>query len=665
MDNLVGRDTGEEIIIDAAGVGGLTVAALANRLGSDEEVVFATGLNAAGDGGGGVFMFVEGSVAAAYSGMVIAATNGRYFRVTDNSQLNIRWFGGIPETWANGVATGPSYVNCKLAYDAAYAWAMRDVTLADDAVVEILFPSCSHAYELSSSLEPPAGNHRMVSLIGGAWMTSSPATYGQDYWLAKNVSAGGTYNPVGLGSCLRWPSGTHGVLMGNDGSAGAGYRKFSARDIAFCGAGAGVGVAQRATAVGDHGCGLIRLENVFFGGWETGLEMLNAEASTYRRITARGCYHGISTGYFSADYTMGQACWSQQLYEVDLQYNHYNVRWRKAITTHIWSGLIQAALIAHFRFDDVLLETAQGCSVNGVHFETAPSLFVCGTDNTGTYLTFDKCNFRTEGDVAGRTLRGGTWCFTRCTGIDGFEWRGGPESIIVFNKCGTPSAINGLTGGTFLGQVYVDDPARQANRSLTTGGAWAPSNFVNGRNISLTTNADLTVGDPSVYSTGDEIDLEVILGGEHTVRFDLTYFNPTASLNDDAWSLPGARGVFKLRRRAAPPTGKWQVSEWSGWGGVVKLATGIVAGLNAQGSVNLAAEKNVVATVASANDAVTMPEASPGARCVVINNGANSMNLYPASGDNLGAGVNTAVAVPAGTNVDFIAYDRTNWEAMP
>jgi hypothetical protein len=49
-------------------------------------------------------------------------------------------------------------------------------------------------------------------------------------------------------------------------------------------------------------------------------------------------------------------------------------------------------------------------------------------------------------------------------------------------------------------------------------------------------------------------------------------------------------------------------------------------------------------------------------RITIINNGAQTLRIYPASGDNLGAGVNTATTLAAGSNVSYVAYDATNWE---
>lgn len=70
---------------------------------------------------------------------------------------------------------------------------------------------------------------------------------------------------------------------------------------------------------------------------------------------------------------------------------------------------------------------------------------------------------------------------------------------------------------------------------------------------------------------------------------------------------------------------------------------------------------NEFSTVANTNDAATLPKALPGRSCTVVNNGANTMQVFPSSGDDAGAGVNTAVTIAAAGRVRYEAYDSTNW----
>ena len=80
-----------------------------------------------------------------------------------------------------------------------------------------------------------------------------------------------------------------------------------------------------------------------------------------------------------------------------------------------------------------------------------------------------------------------------------------------------------------------------------------------------------------------------------------------------------------------------------------------------QGSTPLTSEINEVATVANDGDVVTFPTAVAGRKVVIINNGSNTLQMFPASGDDLGVGVNSSRELEPNEIADFIAYDSTNW----
>lgn len=81
------------------------------------------------------------------------------------------------------------------------------------------------------------------------------------------------------------------------------------------------------------------------------------------------------------------------------------------------------------------------------------------------------------------------------------------------------------------------------------------------------------------------------------------------------------------------------------------------------GATALTAEINEVSTVANTNDAVRLITAAAGICQIVLNNGANTLQIFPASGDDLGAGLNTSTTLASGSNIRYCAYDATNWES--
>ena len=97
----------------------------------------------------------------------------------------------------------------------------------------------------------------------------------------------------------------------------------------------------------------------------------------------------------------------------------------------------------------------------------------------------------------------------------------------------------------------------------------------------------------------------------------------------------------------------------------VEQHVGITASTTqSQGNGILLSSYNQVATVANANDTVTLTAAEAGVKQTIVNNGANTLQIFPASGDDLGSGVDTATTLAAGNSITFLAYDVTNWNII-
>lgn len=76
---------------------------------------------------------------------------------------------------------------------------------------------------------------------------------------------------------------------------------------------------------------------------------------------------------------------------------------------------------------------------------------------------------------------------------------------------------------------------------------------------------------------------------------------------------------------------------------------------SSQGDGVITSSYNVYSTVGTAGDAATLPAVfGSGIRIFVKNDGAESMDVFPASGDDAGAGADTAIAIAAGSSATFI-----------
>ncbi len=73
-------------------------------------------------------------------------------------------------------------------------------------------------------------------------------------------------------------------------------------------------------------------------------------------------------------------------------------------------------------------------------------------------------------------------------------------------------------------------------------------------------------------------------------------------------------------------------------------------------AVVLLSSYNVIATCATAGDSVKLPDVfNKNSLSIVKNDGAQAADVFPAVGDNIGAGVNVAISLPAGEYLAFIA----------
>ncbi len=82
------------------------------------------------------------------------------------------------------------------------------------------------------------------------------------------------------------------------------------------------------------------------------------------------------------------------------------------------------------------------------------------------------------------------------------------------------------------------------------------------------------------------------------------------------------------------------------------------------GGLLLRSSYNEIATVANTADAITAFEVAQAMRLVVVNNGANDLQLFPAVGDDIGAGVDTAITIAAGAIGIFLGRTAAIWDTL-
>ena len=88
----------------------------------------------------------------------------------------------------------------------------------------------------------------------------------------------------------------------------------------------------------------------------------------------------------------------------------------------------------------------------------------------------------------------------------------------------------------------------------------------------------------------------------------------------------------------------------------------VTAGTNAQGQGALTTDYNVITTAAASPSGVTLPTATQGRRIVIVNKGANAINVYPATGGTIDAlAANASISIPVGGVMEFNASSTTQW----
>lgn len=206
---------------------------------------------------------------------------------------------------------------------------------------------------------------------------------------------------------------------------------------------------------------------------------------------------------------------------------------------------------------------------------------------------------------------------------------------------------NGGTGGV----IALSGGTVQVNNQLldVTAATPATTNAIRARsNISWLSPAGTSTITSKMLDAG-------ALSFEGTVG---QLFSITNSMTGTIFSVNDVSGIPSIE---VLDTGLIKLAQYSGF-----VAYGVSPALTATGSTQgtallLTRPINDVTTVA-ASTGVIFPTATAGMRIVVRNGGANSLNVYPASGGQINTlGTNVAFVLTTSTVLEFIAFSTTQW----
>lgn len=266
---------------------------------------------------------------------------------------------------------------------------------------------------------------------------------------------------------------------------------------------------------------------------------------------------------------------------------------------------------------------------------------------------------------------------TKVRNIVGLSAAGGLDGQVQYNNAGIFAADAGFT--------YYGSGVVGINGTLT----------INGVNFSSNSNTERFVFSVPGGSAQPHFTIEQSSGGS-AMPVDLRSFNASVSLrihNDSQgggstvsesnimfmsvgqtrWTL-GMAGTSSSRVFTLGTTGlnvgnAFYIDEASqnfriGNSLLMSVQSGITAStVQTQGNGTLIYDVNEISTVSNTNDVVTLPTAVTGRTCLVINNGVEVLQVFPASGDDLGNGLNISTTINADDKKLFVSYNNTNWVA--
>jgi hypothetical protein len=267
-------------------------------------------------------------------------------------------------------------------------------------------------------------------------------------------------------------------------------------------------------------------------------------------------------------------------------------------------------------------------------------------------ITFTGCTFaQNDRQILAANMR-----FEDCSGFELVGVSGG------YADCSRSGPL-GATDWTIATSFRFNPPYRPPHNATVTGSYthdWANWGMV----ANLLVNGNTTIEAPTNMCEGAKLFVRVKLAGNYRVTLSGSIYGA------QEWS--NLRGVTSAESsiELSYENAQWKISTpqvpyW--YGG--SIASFTATNPPAQGTTPLDRPTNRVTVVANANDSVTLPDASDviglgPAGVLVINDGVNTLQIYPASGDDLGFGVNTSTTLAAGQSRRYVALSANLLRAV-
>jgi hypothetical protein len=273
-----------------------------------------------------------------------------------------------------------------------------------------------------------------------------------------------------------------------------------------------------------------------------------------------------------------------------------------------------------------------------------------GTPSSGTLTncTFPTLNQNTTGSAAtlttARTIGGVSFNGSANINLPGVNTTGNQNTT---GSAATLTTARTIGGVSFDGSANINLPGVNTTGNQNTTGSAATlttARAINGVNFNGSAAITITANTTNALTIGTGLSGTSFNGsGAVTVAIDSTVatLTGTQTLTNKTLTTPVLNSAVVNNNNAVSAAGSTQGT-----------------------ATALTVDYNVITTVA-ASTGVVLPTATAGRRIVIVNKGANTLSIYPATGGAINAlSANAAIQVAANGSIELMASSATQWYAI-
>jgi len=536
----------------------------------DRARVYCDGYAAAGDGGGGDFVWYLGSVTAANGGTVFGAGTGRWKRVYSGA-VNVEWFGAD----RTGVTSSTSAIQAAI-----------------NTGLDIEFPP---GFYRASNLVQTADNQRFTC----------------------------------TGGIARIEKNAHGVIFASSGS----YVKM--QNIEFR------GESSTPTYTGH---------NATFSGNYVTLNHCGSYNAYACAVKATGASFTINGSCSIYNTTAGVDSAGDTNYDIEI--GVYNT----ATLYHKIIGINSTQRKGGYKFIDTGAALVLGCEFGKLFFD-----YGAGAAGGGS------------GMVIGNRIHGTTVCNQSNGRFTGNLWAQASKIEFGLNTSQIVLDLsNNIASVTLVSNLGNANNVIERESSLGSYNALRTGDDSSTHIVTKDTDAGITWFPGIVrLPNNNGLALADYSDGAYTGQVNMTTSNNLSIANTHAsGSVQVVCNGAMVQLLAATKV------QLSGASGGVECAnyltrkteaavTASTTRTQAGGiAVDLTGDFIQVSVCANANDTIALPTAVAGREVTVVNDGANTLKIYPYTSDDLGAGVDTSTTLAAGGIAQWFAINGSTWKRI-